>query len=235
MHEYVVTIYKNSCHLVFRPTLTINTLLSISFNTLYILCNALKVQNIFSFNNVFFFLTMMLQAKVGESGEFKCKTCNKQFLSFQALGGHRASHKKLKPMLSNLSCSMVAPKLHRCSICGLVFGIGQALGGHMRKHRVSSNDSLPPTIRDQDLPESNKKIRLLLDLNLTPHENDLNLNLRTPVLHLFLWSKHFGCNFFGLNMFLSLKFSEIWNWFLFKIFDQFNYLSLKMYRFDLLN
>ncbi|KAF4373479.1 hypothetical protein F8388_025173 [Cannabis sativa] len=25
---------------------------------------------------------------------FECKTCNKRFSSFQALGGHRASHKK---------------------------------------------------------------------------------------------------------------------------------------------
>ncbi|KAK8514898.1 hypothetical protein V6N12_001064 [Hibiscus sabdariffa] len=25
---------------------------------------------------------------------FECKTCNRRFASFQALGGHRASHKK---------------------------------------------------------------------------------------------------------------------------------------------
>ncbi|KAK7341720.1 hypothetical protein VNO80_24657 [Phaseolus coccineus] len=120
--------------------------------------------------------------RVVKSGEFKCKTCNKQFLSFQALGGHRASHKKLKRMASNLSCSVVTPKLHQCSICGLVFGIGQALGGHMRKHRVSSNHALP--IHHQDLPKSN--LRFCFDLNLTPYENHLNLNLRTPVSHLFM-------------------------------------------------
>ncbi|KAE9611607.1 putative transcription factor C2H2 family [Lupinus albus] len=27
---------------------------------------------------------------------FECKTCNRKFQSFQALGGHRASHKKGK-------------------------------------------------------------------------------------------------------------------------------------------
>ncbi|CAJ1933040.1 unnamed protein product [Sphenostylis stenocarpa] len=137
----------------------------------------------------------MLLAKGGEdpsrervvkSGEYKCKTCNKQFLSFQALGGHRASHKKLKRMTPNLSCSTVTPKLHQCSICGLVFDIGQALGGHMRKHRVSSNDTLQ--IHDQDVPQSNgtKRLRLWFDLNLTPYENDLKQNLITPDLHLFI-------------------------------------------------
>ncbi|CAO2839476.1 unnamed protein product [Amaranthus hypochondriacus] len=30
---------------------------------------------------------------------YECKTCNKSFSSFQALGGHRASHKKTKPNL----------------------------------------------------------------------------------------------------------------------------------------
>ncbi|XP_065857089.1 zinc finger protein ZAT5-like [Euphorbia lathyris] len=29
-----------------------------------------------------------------ESGVYRCKTCNRSFSSFQALGGHRASHKK---------------------------------------------------------------------------------------------------------------------------------------------
>ncbi|KNA21691.1 hypothetical protein SOVF_040970 [Spinacia oleracea] len=30
-------------------------------------------------------------------GVYECKTCNKTFPSFQALGGHRTSHKKIKP------------------------------------------------------------------------------------------------------------------------------------------
>ncbi|CAM8930083.1 unnamed protein product [Rhodiola kirilowii] len=32
----------------------------------------------------------------GVAGIYECKTCNRTFASFQALGGHRASHKKLK-------------------------------------------------------------------------------------------------------------------------------------------
>ena len=33
------------------------------------------------------------------TSSYECKTCNKSFSSFQALGGHRASHKKTKPNL----------------------------------------------------------------------------------------------------------------------------------------
>lgn len=80
---------------------------------------------------------------------FECKTCNRQFPSFQALGGHRASHKK--PRLaegggggnSDTTSLQVPtkPKTHECSICGLEFAIGQALGGHMRRHRAGNNNN----------------------------------------------------------------------------------------------
>ncbi|KAJ8620806.1 hypothetical protein MRB53_029335 [Persea americana] len=67
---------------------------------------------------------------------FECKTCNRQFGSFQALGGHRASHKKPRIVDGHYKQSLqVKPKVHECSICGLEFAIGQALGGHMRRHR----------------------------------------------------------------------------------------------------
>lgn len=90
---------------------------------------------------------------------FTCKTCNREFPSFQALGGHRASHKKL-PKLSSAdeALSPVAsppkPKTHECSICGLEFAIGQALGGHMRRHRQQVADHLhdqPAVARDRQL------------------------------------------------------------------------------------
>ncbi|CAK7325635.1 unnamed protein product [Dovyalis caffra] len=74
---------------------------------------------------------------------FECKTCNRQFPSFQALGGHRASHKKPRLMGGEGSFetqSPAKPKTHECSICGLEFAIGQALGGHMRRHRAALND-----------------------------------------------------------------------------------------------
>lgn len=69
---------------------------------------------------------------------FECKTCNRQFPSFQALGGHRASHKK--PRLIDDQHNRVQgakPRVHECSICSMEFAIGQALGGHMRRHRTA--------------------------------------------------------------------------------------------------
>ncbi|KAL8473637.1 hypothetical protein ACS0TY_030472 [Phlomoides rotata] len=46
---------------------------------------------------------------------FQCKTCNRQFSSFQALGDHRDGDNKdvLPPK----------PKTHKCSVCGMEFSI----------------------------------------------------------------------------------------------------------------
>ena len=136
---------------------------------------------------------LMLLSKVGQidstknnsrSRAFVCKTCNRQFPSFQALGGHRASHKKPRLMAGdlfhNMPSSPVKPKTHECSICGLEFSIGQALGGHMRRHRAAmSEDLLVNNDRVvQAVPimkKSNSKRVLSLDLNLLPLENDLKL------------------------------------------------------------
>ncbi|XP_059428217.1 zinc finger protein ZAT11 [Corylus avellana] len=119
---------------------------------------------------------------------FECKTCNRQFSSFQALGGHRASHKR--PRLTGdeqrdrakLQSSVGSkPKMHECSICGLEFAMGQALGGHMRRHRATMNEGFsPPITLDSKVPvavlkRSNSKRVMCLDLNLTPLENDLKL------------------------------------------------------------
>ncbi|XP_071687545.1 zinc finger protein ZAT11-like [Rutidosis leptorrhynchoides] len=119
---------------------------------------------------------LMLLSKVGLSGGrvYNCKTCNKEFKSFQALGGHRASHKRPKMMNCNEVESLPKPKIHECSICGLEFAIGQALGGHMRRHRDGGNEKNIPVKVGRVTPMVPKK-GLCLDLNLTPLENYRNL------------------------------------------------------------
>ncbi|KAK9289649.1 hypothetical protein L1049_007807 [Liquidambar formosana] len=126
---------------------------------------------------------------------FECTTCNRRFSSFQALGGHRASHKRTKLMEENSnedvakfhSKEMKPKNPHGCSVCGLKFSTGQALGGHMRRHRVAMSESddslvsssLPPVVVSEVAPvvmkRSNSRRVMCLDLNLTPLENDLKL------------------------------------------------------------
>ncbi|KAE8706009.1 Detected protein of unknown function [Hibiscus syriacus] len=106
---------------------------------------------------------------------FECKTCRRRFLSFQALGGHRSSHKKPRLTRDNEeSANGSKAKIHECAICGKGFAMGQALGGHMRKHRASINETWKPAF-PSNLPvycRSNGE-SLDLDLNLTPLDNGL--------------------------------------------------------------
>ncbi|GJX53000.1 zinc finger protein ZAT12-like protein [Tanacetum coccineum] len=117
---------------------------------------------------------LMLLSRVGKTEPerlFHCKTCNKPFRSFQALGGHRsASHKR--PKLNDLlSQSPPKPKTHECAICGQEFAIGQALGGHMRRHR----DEVTGKTIVMKKENVTRELFLDLDLNLTPYENDWKL------------------------------------------------------------
>ncbi|KAE8659161.1 hypothetical protein F3Y22_tig00116964pilonHSYRG00216 [Hibiscus syriacus] len=80
---------------------------------------------------------------------YKCSVCNKSFNSYQALGGHKASHRKLSGGNDDQSTSTTnsaiaggvisaalnpSGKSHECSICHKSFPTGQALGGHKRCH-----------------------------------------------------------------------------------------------------
>ncbi|KAG2311031.1 hypothetical protein Bca4012_025499 [Brassica carinata] len=134
---------------------------------------------------------LMLLSRVGQENGgdtkrvFTCKTCLKEFHSFQALGGHRASHKKPNnETLSGLIKKAKTPSSHPCPICGVEFPMGQALGGHMRKHRNENGGGvtlvtralLPePTVTTLKKSSSGKRVACL-DLSLGMVEN-LNLKL----------------------------------------------------------
>ncbi|GAU14995.1 hypothetical protein TSUD_47900 [Trifolium subterraneum] len=80
----------------------------------------------------------------------RCSVCNKAFPSYQALGGHKASHRKSSSenqttAVINDAVSVTAAtitssgKMHECSICHKSFPTGQALGGHKRCHYDGGN------------------------------------------------------------------------------------------------
>ncbi|KAJ0243928.1 Zinc finger protein ZAT6 [Hirschfeldia incana] len=88
---------------------------------------------------------------------YKCSVCDKEFSSYQALGGHKASHRKNSSLSqssggdekSTSSAVTIAShgrgggggsvKPHVCSICNKSFATGQALGGHKRCHYEGKN------------------------------------------------------------------------------------------------
>ncbi|KAJ4786753.1 hypothetical protein LUZ62_038000 [Rhynchospora pubera] len=111
--------------------------------------------------------TLMLPSRSNNRRMFECKTCNRQFPSFQALGGHRASHKKSRHTESEeiqVPPEPTKPRVHECAICGLEFSLGQALGGHMRRHRANEEGG--------NVVSKRVMSGLDLDLNLAPPEED---------------------------------------------------------------
>lgn len=135
--------------------------------------------------------TARYTAASGRGGHgFKCKSCDRAFETFQALGGHRASHKKLRltgdAITRTQGGGLVAPAVqsnfHECRECRIRFPTGQALGGHMRKHvdskakrkRVEEDDHdsiMKKQIRTLPIlseSKTSKRVVLNLDLNFPP-------------------------------------------------------------------
>ncbi|KAJ4770838.1 Zinc-finger protein [Rhynchospora pubera] len=86
-----------------------------------------------------------------KAAEYKCSVCGKAFGSYQALGGHKASHRSKTGGPDDVTTSSTGSgsgsgsgtatgtvtgsgRLHECSICHKTFPTGQALGGHKRCH-----------------------------------------------------------------------------------------------------
>ncbi|CAL9085493.1 unnamed protein product [Musa textilis] len=72
---------------------------------------------------------------------YQWSACRKFFRSYQALGGHCASHKRVGVECVTTADADAAdrePKLFDCRYCYRVFSSGQALGGHKRSHLSSA-------------------------------------------------------------------------------------------------
>ncbi|EEF51574.1 zinc finger protein, putative [Ricinus communis] len=109
-------------------------------------------------------------------GKYKCKTCKKEFRSYQALGGHKASHKKIKTHVKveheegsgsgsgvGGNCvTVVDHKMFKCPFCDKMFDSGQALGGHKKVHFSYLGNAKMSAKSSHDL----------LDLNLPAPEDD---------------------------------------------------------------
>ncbi|GAA0158485.1 C2H2 zinc finger transcription factor [Lithospermum erythrorhizon] len=94
---------------------------------------------------------------------YKCSVCKKEFQSYQALGGHKASHRNnpssststaCRGTSSNINVLNPSGKIHECSICHKTFPTGQALGGHKRRHYASTTTTHKPLDFDLNLPPS---------------------------------------------------------------------------------
>ncbi|ONK64759.1 uncharacterized protein A4U43_C07F29570 [Asparagus officinalis] len=97
--------------------------------------------------------------------KYECTACNKSFNTYQALGGHRASHKRMRDCFENGSTDQVVGA-HQCLICGKVFSSGQALGGHKRSHLITASPSRvihqeETAVTDSDLIDLN--VSLMID------------------------------------------------------------------------
>lgn len=111
---------------------------------------------------------------VSRTNKYKCKTCKKEFRSYQALGGHKASHKKIKIHHNGSSDAAAAgdavvmdQRVFKCPFCDKVFDSGQALGGHKKIHFTYL--ATPITKITSSAKSSGAKF---IDLNLPAPEDD---------------------------------------------------------------
>ncbi|KAF8050155.1 hypothetical protein N665_2036s0006 [Sinapis alba] len=65
--------------------------------------------------------------------KFTCDICGKVLQTYQALGGHRTSHRTKRLKICDKNGQPMV-RHYKCEVCGRVFGSGQALGGHKKVH-----------------------------------------------------------------------------------------------------
>nr|BAA05078.1 zinc-finger DNA binding protein [Petunia x hybrida] len=122
---------------------------------------------------------LQVQEPINEQS-YKCNVCNKSFHSYQALGGHKASHRNKNLSTTTVSYDDTNPstsnslnpsgRFHECSICHKCFSSGQALGGHKRRHyegNLGGGVSRGDTVISSEGGGS-AVIRRDFDLNLPP-------------------------------------------------------------------
>ncbi|XP_062190055.1 zinc finger protein 36-like [Phragmites australis] len=93
---------------------------------------------------------------------YECSVCGKVYASYQALGGHKTSHRKQsEPSQPAQAAAPASPgdeasggsaqeeKVHRCSLCLRTFPSGQALGGHKRLHYEGSAAVAADGVKDK--------------------------------------------------------------------------------------
>ncbi|KAG2262107.1 hypothetical protein Bca4012_013237 [Brassica carinata] len=121
---------------------------------------------------------LMLLARDGnrleeEKTVYKCGVCDKVFLSYQALGGHKASHRNLYSVGGVKQTTPSAVKSHVCSICHKSFATGQALGGHKRCHYEGSSSHVYNSEGVGSTSHVSGSSHRGFDLNITPVHNFL--------------------------------------------------------------
>ncbi|XP_065847371.1 zinc finger protein ZAT10 [Euphorbia lathyris] len=128
-----------------------------------------------------------------EKPTYKCSVCDKAFSSYQALGGHKASHRKFAGGADDQSTSTTTTsataavsngsgRVHECSICHKCFPTGQALGGHKRCHYDGGADKSGVTASaSEGVGSTNTR-------NISHGHREIDLNL--PAL------PEFAANFF---------------------------------------
>ncbi|CAM0906548.1 unnamed protein product [Alopecurus aequalis] len=105
---------------------------------------------------------------------YGCSVCGKVYASYQALGGHKTSHRKPPtPPAQEAPAggdeasggAVVEPKVHRCSLCDRTFPSGQALGGHKRLHYEGGAAAEGISGKDKEAAKA-KAAALLRDFDL---------------------------------------------------------------------